>query len=387
MWRGRGASVGGGGRVRRSLRELDPRRWARSVRVAAGFAVIALLGAPRAVERVAAAYRTHRAEQAFDAMALPRVASELEPLHAGVRVRVSLDDVGFDARTITAALSPDLRRRVRDGVEPLWREALLVESPAVVPLAAGRLADDAQRHARLRALEDRARRIDEVFREVGLDEPGLRDRRTTTYYVDGRVPMSTVMEIIGHSRLHDFDLAVRGSRGVRVLSMPMRVCAPTPSVALEVGVTRFVLRATTERGGCTGGTRVQERVVTIGRGGSDRGMRALREALTSTPWSVTAQIASRAADEAAEAGDAAVDAEPMLTEQDDGGLRMNDEALTAALLADSGPWGEIAIRVDGDVSYADCVAVVMTARERSSDDCTAPRAGCLYPYVTLGVRR
>lgn len=378
MWRGRGASVGGGGRW---LRALDPRRYARSVRVAAGFAAIALIGAPRAVERVDAAYRAHRAEQAFDAMALPRTESELEPLHPGVRVRVSLDSVSFDTRTITAALSPELQRRVRDGVEPLWREALLLESPAVVPLVAGRLADDAQRHARLRALEDRARSIRRAFWEVGLDEPGLRDRRTTTYYIDGRVPMSTVGEVLLHTLGDGFDFALRGPRGVRVLSMPTTTCGPTPSVMLEVGVARFVLRATTERGGCTGGARSQERAVTILRGGADRGMRALREALAATPWSVTAQVASLGSTAEAVAA----------VETGAGALDSMRRATRAALAADAAmgePWGEIEIRVDADVSFADCVAVIMAARERSPDACAAEsRAGCLYPDVTLGVRR
>jgi hypothetical protein len=335
-------------------RDLDPRRWSRG---RCAFAV--LLGssigaaswtAPAVLDRWEAA----RAARRFDEVALPRVASDLSPLYPGARLRVTNDRVDLDFRARTAALPESARRRVVDAVEPLWRDALLVESRALVCLRDGRLREDERRPAR-NALADRWLMARRALDEVTNDELAYEARAAPVLFVDARVPMATLRELwLGLAT--DVALALRGPHGVTVLPIWSRICAPIPSVELDVSAERFVLRTSTQPNGCirrTGDPKWRE--TTITRDGVDRGARRLREALATAPWALdTADTA----------------------EHD------NREFY----LRGAEPWGAIALRIDEDLPFADFVATAMIVRDRSPGSCHDARPeGCLYPLLTVGI--
>jgi hypothetical protein len=129
-----------------------------------------------------------------------------------------------------------------------------------------------------------------------MDALDHRNRQAPIYFVDPRVPMATVGQVILHRATGSFGLALRGPRGLAVLAYATRLCAPVPSVELDVHAASFVLRTSTGRGGCTGGPDdAQVTTVTFARTGVDRGLGALRRALAAAPWSLTAQRATDAA--------------------------------------------------------------------------------------------
>jgi hypothetical protein len=143
-----------------------------------------------------------------------------------------------------------------------------------VRLERGRLRDDGDRTARLRPLDDRRQRLQEALRDVSMDALDHRNRAAPIYFVDPRVPMATVGQVILHTATGSFGLALRGPRGLAVLEYAARLCAPVPSVELDVHAASFVLRTSTGRGGCTGGPDdAQVTTVTFARTGVDRGPR------------------------------------------------------------------------------------------------------------------
>jgi|GEM_PF-1948242 len=336
-------------------RDLDPRRWSRGLRALTVFVVASVATAAWAAPRALVRWETHRADRRFDEVALPRVAADVSPLYPGARVRVTADAIDLDLRARTAALPEATRRRVWNATEPLWRDALLVESRGLVRLHSGRLRNEDERRRARQALTDRWLMASWALDGVDMQTLDYRTRLVPILYFDARVPMATLREV-WLDLSNGFALALRGPRGVTVLSFESRVCAPIASVELVVSAARFLLRATPERGGCTGGPgALQRRETVIDRDGGDRGIRQLREALASGPWML--------------------DAMPP------------DESRTVMDRMDPGPWGAISMQVDEDLPVADLVAAVMAARERSPGSChdEAPYAGCLFPYLTLNI--
>lgn len=291
-------------------------------------------------------------------MALPRVEADLSPLRPAARLRVTPDGVDLDLRACTAALPASERRRVQAGIEPFGRDASLVESRGLVRLYDGRLRNDDERRLAREVLFARwamARRA-----LVRVDDTGVDSQlwSTIVLFVDARVPMATMRELwLGLSS--PSALALRGPHGVTLLPIESHACGPVPSVELDVSAGRFVLRSTSERGGCTS-TMASPRwcETVIARDGADGGARRLREALAAAPW--------------------ALDAE-----------RAHERCDPVGLMLSAEPWGEISIRVDEEVPLADFVAAVMTARARSPGSCheNVRPAGCLFPHFTISVVR
>lgn len=336
-------------------RALDPRWWSRGLRalgvlLAAAFAAVAW-----AAPRVLARWEAYRADASFDAVALPRVASDLSPLYPAARVRVTADGVDLDLRARTAALPDDLRRLAWNATEPLWREALLVESRGLVRLHHGRLRDEDERRRSRYALADRWRMVRSTLADVPLDRLDYLSREVPILFVDARVPVATWLDVL-RGLATDSALALRGPRGVTLLPLHSRTCAPIPSVEVTVSAARFVVRSTPERGGCTAGPgALRQSETVIARDGSDRGLLRLRETLAGAPWTL-------AAEDAAPVG-------------------------TLADLAAPGPWGTIRIELDKDLPLADFVATAMVARELAPGRCdeSTRREGCLFPFLVVGV--
>lgn len=365
--------------MRRSLSLLDPRRWSRGVRALAVALLASLFALHRGVTRLMPAWQARRVERAYASLSLPRVSTSLPGLYPSVRVRISPEAVDLDARPLMEALDPELRRSVVASTEALWRDALFGESLAMLRLEHGRLRDDGDRRAKLRRLDDRRQRLHDALRGVNMEQLDHRNRYTPIYFIDPRVPMRTVAEVIAHTATGSFGLALHGPRGLVTLEYAARICAPVPSIELDVHAASVVLRTSTGRRGCTGGPHDAEvTTVTLARTGVDRGIGALRRALIAAPWSLTARNAANGA-----------------SRRDAADARTTDStaatlAALTATLAGGEPWGEIAIQVDGDIPYEDCVDVVMAARERSPGSCDADgliaRDGCLFPEFELRVR-
>lgn len=369
--------------MRPRLSRLDPRRWSRGVRAVAVLLVASLFALHRGFTHFEPAWQAHRIERTYASLPLPWVTASLPELYPSVRVHVSPEAVDLDARPLMQALAPELRRRVVASTDPLWREALFGESPALLRLERGRLRDDGDRRARLRRLDDRRHQLHEALRDVSMDALDHRHREAPIYFVDPRVPMATVGQVILHTATGSFGLALRGPRGLAVLEYATRMCAPVPSVELDVHVASLVLRTSTRRGGCTGGPDdAQVTTVTFARTGVDRGLGALRRALDAAPWSLTAQ---RSSDAAPQGEGVAVHA------NEDAGTDLAAlDARVTAMLAGGGPWGAISVTVDGEIAYGEWVDVVMAARERTPGSCdehgTFVRDGCLFPTFELRVR-
>lgn len=360
--------------MREALRKLDPRRWSVAVRAVAMCFVASLVALPRLVDRVERALCDGRSSRAYRALNLPRVEAALSPLRAAVRVRVSPDVVDLDMRALSDALPTALRRRVWDATDPLWREALLVESPAMLRLTRGRLRDDGQLRGRLRSLRERVDLVRDAVRDVPVDDLPFEAHTSPLFFVDGSVPIATLAALIRVTALGGYALAVRGPRGLSELTYRSTTCGPAPSVRLVVSASRFVLSSTSDRGACE---RVDSSthacVVTLDRTTEDRGFGALRSALLATPWTISALLARERTPAGAPRTDAA-------------------ERVVRSLLEAQGPWGAISVEADGELPYADVVAVLVAARERSPDRCRSQRSerdeeGCLFPYFELGVAR
>ncbi len=349
-------------------RDVNPRRYSRGLRVLAlllaGLVGAAVLATPRALARWELFRVEQRLGQRMLEVDLPRVAVDLEPLHPAARVRVTTDTIDLDLRARTAALPAATRRRIWEATDPLWREALLVESRGLVRLHAGRLPDGDNWGRARGVLGDRWHGANRALADVGFDEISYETRRAPIYFVDGRVPMATLWAVWS-SVVDHISLALRGPHGVTLLPFrsgtceqyPHGTCWNSPSVEVEVSPTRFLLHST-ERCTCTqaaGDHRRRETVVA--REGPDRGVSLLRDALAAGPWVLAA--APRAAD---------------------GRL---------VYRSDPEPWGCIQIKMDEELTVSDFVATVMAVREQSPGSCqlgTYPE-GCLFPYFLSSVAR
>lgn len=335
--------------------DLDPRWWSRGLRaltvlLAAAFAAVAW-AAPRALAR----WEAYRADARFDAVTLPRVASDLSPLYPAARVRVTADGVDLDLRARTAALPDDLRRLAWNATEPLWREALLVESRGLVRLHHGRLRDEDERRRATYALADRWAMVRSTLADVPLDRLDYLSREVPILFVDARVPVATWRDVLWGLATGSA-LALRGPRGMTLLPFPNRTCTPVPSVEVAVSAARFVVRSTPERGGCTAGPgALRRRESVIARDGADRGLGPLRETLAGAPWTLAAE----------------------------GGYARRTPAEREA----PGPWGTIRLELDEDLPIADLVATAMVARERAPGRCDeyTRREGCLFPVLVVDV--
>ncbi len=280
---------------------------------------------------------------------------------------MTTDTIDLDLRARTAALPEATRRSVWAETDPLWREALLVESRGLVRLRGGRLLDGDDWHRVRQVLRDRSLRARGAL--IGpngrdYDELGHVSLSGHIYFVDGRVPMATLWEVqLGIEGV--FSLALRGPHGVTLLpsrygfcgEFPHDPCEQCSSVEVEVSATRFLLRSS-ELGDCTHRSReLGPWEIVIAREGPDRGAGLLRDALAASPWVLAA--APRAAD----------------------GRLMHR--------SDPGPWGYIRIQVDEELTVSDFVATVMAVRERSPGSCRLPThpEGCLFPYFLPSIAR
>jgi hypothetical protein len=369
--------------MRQYLYFLNPQRWSLAVRV---FAVLLFTGgfALRLVDTRPWSVALHDrwTEFSYQSLTIPEVMTPLPALYPSVRVRVSPDAVDIDVRSLLATLRPELRQFVTESTDERWRDALHGATLTTLPLQHGHLRDDNQSRAKLLSLQNRYGYIRHALGTLTREDFDYRLMSSTIYFIHPSVPMATVNELCLATSAGDVGFALRGRQGIVVYEYRPRLCAPVPSVELDVHTSSFRLRTNTERGGCTiGPNRVSSTEFTITRSGSDRGMDALRRALSVAPWRYSAEHARP---------------EPKVYPEVQARIELqfdNDhyDENPFLFLTNRGPWGEIAITVDSDITFGDYIEIVMAARERNPGDCERnnwwEHNGCFFPTITPKIRR